>query len=73
MTNDYTRILREVERSEQESKNLIRQIEEYQDYARRIAILGKEIDRLTQLNKAAEEDIKRMRLKYSGEMDADRR
>lgn len=68
MTNDYTRILREVERSEQESKGLIRQIEEYQDYARRIAILGKEIDRLTQLNKAAEEDIKRMRLKYSGEM-----
>ena len=47
MTNDYTRILREVERSEQESKNLIRQIEEYQDYAKRIAILGKEIDRLT--------------------------
>lgn len=46
MTSDFNRILIEVQNSEQETKNLARQIEEYQDYARRIHILGAEIDRL---------------------------
>lgn len=46
MTSDFNRILTEVQNSEQETKNLARQIEEYQDYARRIHILGAEIDRL---------------------------
>jgi predicted RNase H-like nuclease (RuvC/YqgF family) len=55
----------EVQASEQETKNLTRQIEEYQDYARRIHILGAEIDRLRAENKNFDEDIKRMRLKYS--------
>ena len=44
---------------------MTRQIEEYQDYARRIHILGAEIDRLRAENKNYDEDIKKMRLKYS--------
>lgn len=40
-------------------------IEEYQDYARRIHILGAEIDRLQSENKALNEDAKRMRLKFA--------
>ena len=41
-----------MQKSEQETRNLYRQIEEYQDYARRIHILGAEIDRLKAENKA---------------------
>lgn len=48
---------------------MTRQIEEYQDYARRIHILGAEIDRLRAENKALDEDIKKMRLKYSDSMN----
>lgn len=44
------RLLAEVEKSERESVNLIKRIEEYQDYAKRIHILGAEIDRLNGLN-----------------------
>jgi hypothetical protein len=54
-----------VQASEQETKNLARQIEEYQDYARRIHILGAEIDRLRAENKNFDEDVKKMRLKYA--------
>ena len=65
ITADFNRILTEVQASEQETKNLARQIEEYQDYARRIHILGAEIDRLRAENKNFDEDVKKMRLKYA--------
>jgi hypothetical protein len=42
-----------------------KRIDEYQDYARRIHILGAEIDRLTGENKAYDEDARRIRLKYA--------
>jgi len=51
----------------------VRQIEEYQDYARRIHILGAEIDRLRAENKAFDEDIKKMRLKYSDNINAEKK
>ena len=40
-------------------------IEEYQDYAKRIHILGAEIDRLQAENKAYDEDARRIRLKFA--------
>jgi uncharacterized small protein (DUF1192 family) len=42
-----------------------KRIEEYQDYAKRIHILGAEIDRLTGENRAYDEDARKMRLKYA--------
>lgn len=48
-------------------------IEEYQDYARRIHILGAEIDRLQNLNKLAEEDNKKMRLRYADGLSIDKK
>ena len=44
---------------------LVQKIEEYQDYAKRIHILGAEIDRLRAENKAFDEDARRIRLKFS--------
>jgi predicted RNase H-like nuclease (RuvC/YqgF family) len=73
MTADYTRILAEVQRSEQESKNLIKLINDYQDYARRINILGAEIDRLKVENKALDDDVKKMRLKYAEGINEEKR
>jgi hypothetical protein len=43
----------------------MQKIDEYQDYARRIHILGAEIDRLQAENKAFDEDAKRIRLKFA--------
>ena len=65
MTSDYNRLLAAVQNSEQESLKLARQIDEYQDYARRINILDAELDRLKAENKALDDDIKRLRLKYA--------
>jgi hypothetical protein len=48
---EFNRLLDAVEQSFKESLALGQQIEEYQDYARRIHILGAEMDRLSQLNK----------------------
>ena len=65
MTSDYNRLLAAVQNSEQESLKLARQIDEYQDYARRINILDAELDRLKAENKTLDDDIKRLRLKYA--------
>ena len=65
LTKEFNRLLIEVQKGEQENVMLINKIEEYQDYAKRISILGAEIDRLTMENKSLDEDAKRMRLKYS--------
>lgn len=62
-----------MQKSDQETRSLARQIEEYQDYARRIHILGAEIDRLRSENKAFDEDIKKMRLKYADSINADKK
>ncbi len=48
---------------------LSERIAEYQDYAKKIHILGGELDRLAQLNKGLEEDNKIMRLKYSNNIN----
>lgn len=45
-------MLEDAQRSDQETVMLVRKVEEYQDYARRIEILGAEIDRLRAENKA---------------------
>lgn len=52
LTQEFKRLLEIVQRSENESKELGLRIDEYQDYARRINILGAEIDRLQATNKA---------------------
>ena len=44
---------------------MVKKIEEYQDYARRIHILNAEIDRLRTENKAFDDEIRRIRLKYA--------
>lgn len=48
-------------------------IDEYQDYARRIHILGAEIDRLTAENKSYDEDARRIRLKYADGLSHEKR
>lgn len=70
---EFNRLLDAVEQSFKESLVLGQKIEEYQDYARRIHILGAELDRLTQLNKGLEEDNKTMRLKYSNSINIEKR
>jgi flagellar biosynthesis chaperone FliJ len=70
---EFNRLLDSVQQSFQESLSLGQKIEEYQDYARRIHILGAELDRLTQLNRGLEEDNKTMRLKYSNSMNIEKR
>jgi hypothetical protein len=62
---EFNRLLEAVEQSFKETAALAERINEYQDYARRIHILGAELDRLNQINKGLEEDNKTMRLKYS--------
>ena len=44
---------------------LMKKIDEYQDYAKRIHILGAEIDRLTTENKSFDEEARRIKLKYA--------
>lgn len=48
-------------------------IEEYQDYAKRIHILGAEIDRLQAENKAYDEDARRIRLKFADGLSMEKR
>ena len=66
-------MLNEVHKGEQENAVLIQKIEEYQDYAKRIHILGAEIDRLTKENKGLDEDARRIRLKYSDNIAQEKR
>ena len=71
--NEFNRLLQAVQNSCDETVALSQRIEEYQDYAKRIHILGAEVDRLNQLNKGLEEDNKTMRLKYSSNMNFERK
>lgn len=48
-------------------------IEQYKDYAKRIHILGTELDRLTSINRGLEDDNKKMRLKYSDQIDFEKK
>jgi hypothetical protein len=48
-------------------------IQEYQDYARRIHILGAEIDRLRMENKVLDEDARKMRWKYADGLTEEQR
>ena len=70
---EYNRLLQIVQQSCDETAALIQRIEEYQDYAKRIHILGAEMDRLNQINRGLEEDNKTMRLKYSNNMNFERK
>lgn len=51
----------------------MRKIEEYQDYARRIHILGNEIDQLTKEKFALQEEVKVMRLRYADNINFEER
>lgn len=73
LSSEFSKILNEVQKSDQETKNLGRQIEEYQDYANRIHILSAEIDRLRLQNRNFDEDIKKMRLKYADSINSQKR
>jgi hypothetical protein len=70
---EYNRLLEAVQQSCEETKALSQRIEEYQDYAKRIHILGAEMDRLTQINRGLEEDNKTMRLKYANNINFERK
>jgi len=50
-----------------------KKVDEYQDYAKRIHILGAEIDRLRAENKAYDEDARRMRLRYADGLAIDKK
>lgn len=48
---------------------LMKKIDEYQDYANRIHILGAELDRINDINRKLDEDARKMRLKYANQID----
>ena len=73
MNNEFGRILEEATRSEEATISMGRQIEEYQDYAKRIHILGAEIDKLQADNRSLDEDAKRLRLKYADNINFDKK
>lgn len=73
LMQEYNRLLQIVQQSIDETATLSVRIEEYQDYAKRIHILGSELDRLNHLNKGLEEDNKTMRLKYANNMNFERK
>jgi len=52
---------------------MCQRIDEYQDYAKRIHILGAEIDRLRLENKAFDEDARRIRLKFADGLSHEKR
>lgn len=52
---------------------LMKKIDQYQDYANKISILDAEIDRLNQENKRLDEDSRRMRLRYSDQIAIENR
>lgn len=52
---------------------LVKKIDEYQDYANRIHILGAEIDRLKIENKALDEDARKIRLKFANGLAHEKR
>lgn len=60
-------------RSQQETEMFNKKVDEYQDYAKRIHILGAEIDRLRAENKAYDEDARRMRLRYADGLAIDKK
>jgi hypothetical protein len=70
---EFNRLLALVESNERETAALNQKIEQYKDYAKRIHILGTELDRLSSLNRGLEEDNKKMRLKYSDHIDFEKR
>ena len=51
----------------------MKKIDEYQDYAKRIHILGAEIDRLTAENKAFDDEARRIKLKYANELSQEKK
>lgn len=51
---EFNRLLEAAQKSIEETNILSKRIEEYQDYAKRIHILGAEMDRLNQINKGLE-------------------
>ena len=69
----FNQLLAAVEESYNDTIGLSKRIDEYQDYAKRIHILGAELDRLTQENKGLEEDNKAMRLKYANNMNFEKK
>ena len=48
---------------------LLKKVKQYQNYAKKISILGAELDRLSSLNKGLQEDNKTMRVKYANNMN----
>ena len=59
------RLLSEAEKSEKENQTLIQRIDQYQDYAKRIHILGAEIDRLMLTNQNLDSTLGVYRLKIA--------
>ena len=57
----------------EETDSLIERIEAYQDYAKRIHILGAEMDRLNEINPKLQEANKSMRLNYANNMNFERK
>lgn len=49
----------------------MKKIEEYQDYARRIHILGNEIDQLNKEKASLQEEVKMIRLRYADNINSD--
>lgn len=67
--SEFQKLVVIVENNERETNTLKQKIDQYKDYAKRIHILGAQIDRITGLNKGLEEDNKKMRLKYADNID----
>lgn len=66
---EFQKLVVIVENNERETSTLKQKIEQYKDYAKRIHILGAQLDRITALNRGLEDDNKKMRLKYADNID----
>lgn len=73
VTSELERFLGLINGQEQKARALEQEIVQYQDYAKRIHILGAEIDRITGENRGLEEDIKKLRLRYADNISAEKK
>lgn len=66
----YVAILNE---TDEKMCSLEEEIHQYGDYAKRITILSAEIDRLTNENRGLDEDGRRIKLKFAGQISGEMR
>mgnify|MGYP000971767812 CR=1 FL=1 len=71
--NELERYVGILNENDEKTSELQEEIKQYEDYAKRINILSAEIDRLTSENLGLDEDSRRIRLKFAGQISGEMR